>query len=55
MEESERIRTVVHAKYDHLDLREAHQQLESRVHESIYKEKVPFVVGGGNGQFYPNA
>lgn len=38
-----------------LTLEEAHQQLEHRVEELISKGKIPFVVGGGNDQSYPNA
>ena len=38
-----------------LDLEEAHRLLEERVSELISKGKIPFVVGGGNDQSYPNA
>ena len=38
-----------------LTLEEAHQQLEHRVGELISRGRVPFVVGGGNDQSYPNA
>jgi formiminoglutamase len=37
-----------------LTLEEAHQQLEKRIDQLISKEKIPFVVGGGNDQSYPN-
>ncbi|CAF1493261.1 unnamed protein product [Adineta ricciae] len=35
--------------------KEAHQQLEERVTHLIRNNKIPFVVGGGNDQSYPNA
>jgi formiminoglutamase len=38
-----------------LTLEEAHQLLEQRIHQLICKGKIPFVVGGGNDQSYPNA
>ena len=38
-----------------LSLEEAHQQLEERVTQLIKNGKIPFVVGGGNDQSYPNA
>lgn len=38
-----------------LTLEEAHQQLQVRIQELISKGKIPFIVGGGNDQSYPNA
>ncbi|CAF1620072.1 unnamed protein product, partial [Rotaria sp. Silwood1] len=38
-----------------LTLEEAHKQLEERIQQLIAKGKIPFVVGGGNDQSYPNA
>jgi formiminoglutamase len=38
-----------------LTLEEGHQQLEQRIEQLISKGKIPFVVGGGNDQSYPNA
>ena len=38
-----------------LELEEAHQQLEEKVSKIISMNKIPFVVGGGNDQSYPNA
>ncbi|CAF1576511.1 unnamed protein product [Adineta ricciae] len=40
---------------ENLSLEEAHQQLEERVTHLIRNNKIPFVVGGGNDQSYPNA
>jgi len=40
---------------ENLSLEEAHQQLEERIYQLIKKGKIPFVVGGGNDQSYPNA
>jgi formiminoglutamase len=39
---------------ENLSLEEAHQQLEERIKELILNKKIPFVVGGGNDQSYPN-
>ncbi|CAM4831505.1 unnamed protein product, partial [Rotaria magnacalcarata] len=38
-----------------LTLEEAHQQLETRIQQLLSNGKIPFVVGGGNDQSYPNA
>ena len=38
-----------------LTLEEAHRQLQERVEQLIKQKKIPFVVGGGNDQSYPNA
>jgi formiminoglutamase len=40
---------------ENLSLEEAHQQLEQRIKQLILNNKIPFVVGGGNDQSYPNA
>ncbi|CAF1045752.1 unnamed protein product [Adineta steineri] len=40
---------------ENLSLEEAHQQLEERINQLIKQGKIPFVVGGGNDQSYPNA
>ncbi|CAF1578110.1 unnamed protein product [Adineta ricciae] len=40
---------------ENLSLEEAHQQLEERVTHLIRNQKIPFIVGGGNDQSYPNA
>ena len=40
--------------YD-LSLEKAHEQLEERVSALLEKDKIVFVVGGGNDQSYANA
>ncbi|UJR17898.1 hypothetical protein I4U23_004797 [Adineta vaga] len=40
---------------ENLSLEEAHQQLEKRISQLIENKKLPFVIGGGNDQSYPNA
>ena len=38
-----------------LSLEEAHQRLEERIEGLLSLSKLPFVIGGGNDQSYPNA
>ena len=38
-----------------LSLEDAHQQLEETIFQLLSKKKIPFVIGGGNDQSYPNA
>lgn len=38
-----------------LTLEEAHEKLAERVESLIKSGKIPFVIGGGNDQSYPNA
>lgn len=38
-----------------LTLEQAHSQLEKTIENLLLKKKIPFVIGGGNDQSYPNA
>lgn len=38
-----------------LSLEEAHDVLRKKVSEVVAKGGIPFIVGGGNDQSYPNA
>jgi formiminoglutamase len=39
---------------ENLNLEEAHQELEQRINKLILNNKIPFIIGGGNDQSYPN-
>ena len=38
-----------------LSLEEAHQQLQRKIQQLLTNQQIPFIVGGGNDQSYPNA